>query len=129
MARIWAPVWYPSRMSDILAPATPFPPEGSAPPPEATPDPLAGDWSAGLRGPLRALGIPEPKLLSLEGMAQPPAPVRQPVESPPSAPAEAVEAPAGWAAPSEDPLHSQPHRPAPIPSVIVDITPPSPAPV
>src|SRR3954468_20682728 len=38
-------------------------------------DPLAGDWSEGLPGPLRAHGVPQPKRISMNGH----------VESPPAA--------------------------------------------
>src|SRR5205807_2197 len=80
-------------MSDAI-PNTPFPAE--APPPGNVPDPLAGDWSEGLRGAVRALGIPEPKLLDVESIIPPPPP-RAALPAAP-APAEAVEAPDAWAA-------------------------------
>jgi uncharacterized protein DUF6982 len=51
-------------MSDASAPPTPVPSE-AAPANEASLDPLAGDWSQGLPGPLRAHGIPLPSLIAL----------------------------------------------------------------
>lgn len=71
-------------MSDALdpRPATPFSPEGAAPPAAASADPLAGDWSEGLRGPLRAHGIATPRLLAFTD--SPP-----PVAAQPEAPAPA----------------------------------------
>src|SRR5207253_1062888 len=84
------------------------PAERVAPPlPAAVVDPLAGDWSEGLRGPLRALGIPEPKLIPLDGLPQPVPPPPRPVAP---APAEVVEAPDAWAAAAEDTLESRPPR-------------------
>ena len=129
-------------MSDAIEPrqTKPFPAEGSAPPPPIAADPLAGDWSDGLRGPLRALGIPEPKRLLLEGLPQPLPPPRPAITEPPRvAPvAEEVEAPDAWGA-SEDPLQSAPPPASEPPSVIItfteppvsappEVTPPSPAP-
>jgi hypothetical protein len=110
-------------MSDAIEQqkSTPFPAEGAQA--VAALDPLAGDWSEGLRASLRVLGIPEPKLLAIESIAPPPPPA--PLPAPPAA-AEVVEAPDAWAASSEDPLQSQP--PPPAPAFLPDITPPSPAP-
>jgi len=58
-------------MSDVSAPSTPFPAEAD---PQADPaaDPLACDWSEGLPGPLRPHGIPQPKLLTLNGASEAP---------------------------------------------------------
>src|SRR5205807_720260 len=87
----------------------PFPAE--AVPPVVQADALAGDWSEGLRGAVRALGIPDPRLLQIEHIPPPPPrplPVRAPV-------AEMVEAPDAWAAAGEEPLQSQPPPPAPMP--------------
>jgi hypothetical protein len=87
-------------------------------------DALAGDWSEGLPPPSRALGIPEPRRITLE--SAPVVAARAVSEPPPvAAVAEEVDAPDAWAS-EEDPLTSQP------PSVIVqmnpDVTPPTPAP-
>src|SRR5512140_2668700 len=72
----------------------PIPLPGRAPPPiSAAPiDPLAGDWSEGLPGPVRALGVPEPRRLTLEVAAA----------------VEAVAAPSAWEGATADPLHSRP---------------------
>ncbi|HEX9577428.1 MAG TPA: hypothetical protein VF993_06730, partial [Myxococcales bacterium] len=112
-------------MSDATEPrpSTPFPAEIDSA--AAQVDPLAGDWSAGLRGAARALGIPEPKLLPIEHVAPPPPlPLPAPVPAPV---AETVEAPDAWAAAREDPLQSQP-PPVQQPLLLPDTTPPSPAP-
>ena len=97
-------------MSDAIEPsATP-----SLPPAVATLDPLASDWSEGLRGAARALGIPEPKLLALPGPA--PLPKIEPAIAPvaadppvavalaelPSAPLEAAAQPAVVDAPAQE---------------------------
>src|SRR2546430_17447346 len=109
-------------MSDATEnrPSTPFAAEGAGSiPPPALLDPLAGDWSEGLRGPIRALGIPMPRLLALEGLPQP-APLPIPSAPPPVAPvADVVEAPDAWGAASEDPLPSAPPPASEPPSVIV----------
>src|SRR5438046_2811111 len=98
-------------MSDATEPRqnTPFP--AGAPPAIAQLDPLAGDWSLGLRGAVRALGISEPKLLPIEHVAPPPPPPwagpPPSVLVPPSAepatpwsePVGAPPAPAQWEAP------------------------------
>ena len=109
-------------MSDALTqrPSTPFPAEEPPEVSRAAVDPLAGDWSEGLRGPLRALGIPAPRSV-LEA--------RSPERGDGSAghPAhqtEEVEAPDGWAS-GEDPLVSEP---PPVAPSFPDTTPPSPAP-
>src|SRR3954470_1699854 len=92
--------------------------------PRADADPLAGDWSQGLPGPIRALGVPEPRRLALEGVTAPPAPRTQPA---------AVEAPGGWEEAGGAPLQSLPSRDGSIgeapPSVIVamDASLPTPA--
>src|SRR3954454_14772786 len=105
MCLVFCPDFSRSRttMSDAIEnrPSTPFPAEGAASiPPPALLDPLAGDWSEGLRGPIRALGLPMPRLLALEGLPQP-APL--PIPSAPAAPvAEVVEAPDAWGTTSED---------------------------
>src|ERR1041384_354930 len=122
-----------------MAETTPFPAPASAPPPVPV-DPLAGDWSDGLRGPVRALGIAEPKLLVLDGVVPP---LARPMVTEPPRPAprpEEVEAPDAWGS-SEDALSKPPPPPPPPPSVIAnitgafqapsfdpDVTPPSPAP-
>src|SRR6266852_3503572 len=131
-------------MSDSIAPAAPFPAERTL---SAPADPLGGDWSDGLRGPLRALGIPEPRLISLDGTPLPPPPLARPAFEPPAPAAGPVEARDAWASASEAALpsqapapQSQPPPPEP-PSVIAevtgafrmpafrpDVTPPSPAP-
>src|SRR3954471_16523329 len=69
----------------------PIPLPGGTPAPTcAAPiDPLAGDWSEGLPGPVRALGVPEPRRITLEV----------------AAPVEAVAAPAASEGPT-DPQHS-----------------------
>src|SRR5512146_1000858 len=74
-------------------PDAPVPLPAGAPAPIPA-DPLAGDWSEGLPGPVRALGVPEPRRLTLEVVAQ--------------APVEAVAAPAAWEGATADPLHSTP---------------------
>jgi len=63
-------------MSDVSAPSTPLPAEAD---PQADPaaDPLACDWAEGLPGPLRPHGIPQPRLLTLNGA----------IEAPPAGPA------------------------------------------
>jgi hypothetical protein len=134
-------------MSDAFEqskPTIPFPAEGALPMPAAeAADPLAGDWSEGLRGPVRALGIAEPRLLSLEGIPQlAPLPVVRLPEPAPVAPVSEVEAPDAWGAATEDPLQSAPPPASEPPSVIVtfseppttpppafpETTPPSPSP-
>jgi len=112
-------------------PQTPFPAEGAVPrPPAGGADPLSGDWSEGLRAAVRALGIPEPKLLALEGLPPPaPAPARAVSEPPPAEEVQEVHTFDGWMAPSEEPLQPQP-QPAPqeaAPS-LPDTTPPWPSP-
>ena len=135
-------------MSDATEPrqTTPFPKDGAPMlPPHVAADPLAGDWSEGLRGPVRALGIVEPRLLKLEGSIPPP-PLAQPAHSepPPVAPVAEVETPDAWGAAAADPLRSppppqseppsviitftDPPASAPPPSAMPDATPPSPAP-
>src|SRR5947209_664618 len=99
-------------MSDATEPRqnTPFPAE--APPAIAQLDPLAGDWSLGLRAAVRALGIPEPKLLPIEHIAPPP-PTVFVSDVTPASPAPSFEAPA-------------PSLEAPAPSFEADKTPPLP---
>jgi len=79
-------------MSDVSAPSTPSPAEAD---PQADPgaDPLACDWSEGLPGPLRPHGIPQPKLLTLNGA----------IEAPPAGPAVDDGAPADVAVETEQP--------------------------
>ena len=112
-------------MSDATEPraTTPFPAEGAASALLAGVDPLAGDWSEGLRGPVRSLGIEEPRLLLQGGLPQPGAPRH--VSLPPIAPvAEVVEAPDAWGDP-DDPLQSAPPlASSEPPSVIVTFTEP-----
>ena len=121
-------------MSDAIEPrpAMPFP--ADAPPVAAAgADPLAGEWSEGLRSAVRALGIPEPKLISLDGSAQRPdsAPPRASSEPPAAAagPADEVDAPDAWASATEDSL-SEPPPAAQLPDrpQLPDTTPPSPSP-
>ncbi|TMA08157.1 MAG: hypothetical protein E6J86_18845, partial [Deltaproteobacteria bacterium] len=57
-------------MADTSAPTMPFAAEDAAPRAIEAADPLEGDWSEGLRGPLRAHGIAPPRRLSLEDLAQ-----------------------------------------------------------
>src|SRR5438552_14763812 len=90
-------------MSDAVAANTPF---AAATPRPHEVDPLAGDWAEGLRGPVRALGLVEPRLITAGPAPSAPPPA---VSAPPVA-AEEVEAPDAWAA-AEDPLQS---RPAPV---------------
>ena len=47
-------------MSDIRADSAPEETSPDSPPAGEKPDPLAGDWSEGLPGPVRAHGLPEP---------------------------------------------------------------------
>src|SRR5438876_3823356 len=56
-------------MSEPRAPAPPSFSDDALPAPAAA-GPLAGDWSEGMRGPLRAHGIPQPRRISLD-VAQP----------------------------------------------------------
>src|ERR1700682_3255614 len=83
--------------------AAPFPLEPvQAAAPEAI-DPLAGDWSEALRGPVRALGIQQPRLLSASGEASA---EREPDAAEPAADAPQdgpVEAPDAWAVAEEQP--------------------------
>jgi hypothetical protein len=58
-------------MSDVSAPSTPSPAE-TDPQSDPAADPLACDWSEGLPGPLRPHGIPQPKLLALNGAIEAP---------------------------------------------------------
>ena len=57
-------------MADTSAPTMPFAAEDAARRAPEAADPLEGDWSEGLRGPLRAHGIAPPRRLSLEDLAQ-----------------------------------------------------------
>jgi hypothetical protein len=50
-------------MSESRAPAPPSFPDDAPPPPSGA-DPLAGDWSEGMPGPLHAHGIPGPRRIS-----------------------------------------------------------------
>ena len=112
-------------MSDATEPraTTPFPAEGAALAPPIGVDPLAGDWSEGLRGPVRALGIAEPRLLLLDGLPQPEA--NRAVSLPAVAPvAEVVEAPDAWGDPTEDPFQSAPPPSSELPSVIITFSEP-----
>jgi len=65
-------------MSSQITPPTPDVAEEG----NGLPDPLAGDWSEGMPGPVRAHGIPTPKRISLNGH----------LESPPQAPAKVHDA-------------------------------------
>jgi small nuclear ribonucleoprotein (snRNP)-like protein len=117
-------------MSDAIEPrqSAPLPAEGAALSRAA--DPLADDWSEGLRGPVRALGIPEPKRLQPDEIA--PAAPQEPAA--PAAPVAEVEAPDAWGT-SEDPLHSEPPAstdfrdtpPSPAPAFIAETPPPPPS--
>ena len=126
-------------MSDATEqrPTTPFPADAAA---AAPADPLLGDWSDGLRGAVRALGIPEPRSISADGQPEPGAPARAASEPPQPAPhAEEVDAPDAWGA-SDDALASEPPPPAraaflpevtpssPSPAFLPDVTPSSPSP-
>ncbi len=95
-------------------PSTPFPLETVVV--SAPADPLDGDWSEGLRGPVRPLGIPAPRLLSAAGISPELEPAVaataggtvtafQPAEA---AQDEMVEAPDAWSVAGDDPLHSVP---------------------
>ena len=90
-------------MSDSTEPrsSTSFPP-GTGAAASLPADPLAGDWSEGLPGPVRALGIPAPRLLAAQGAeAEAPA-TAAPVDD------GTVEAPDAWSVAADDPLHSVP---------------------
>ncbi len=107
---------------------TPFPAEGTAPVAAAAAvDPLAGDWSEGLRGPTRALGIPAPRLLVPDGQPMP-APVARPPPAPVAPVADDVVALEGWSATTEDPLQSAPPPVSEPPSVIITFSEPEPSP-
>src|SRR5437763_870331 len=71
-------------MSESRAPAPPsF--SDDALPASAAADPLAGDWSEGIRAPLRAHGIPPPRRISAEAQEpdeSPPAPASSPPPEP-----------------------------------------------
>src|SRR6267142_414546 len=133
-------------MSSQITPPTPDVAEEG----NGLPDPLAGDWSEGMPGPVRAHGIPTPKRISLNGH----------LESPPQAPAKVHDAhellqsefgepppaeeppPAFESSPAEEPppaFESSPAEEAPPPTAEAaapaeeppfdpDVTPPSPAP-
>jgi hypothetical protein len=118
-------------MADSTQASTPSPASEA---PEA--DPLLGDWSEGLQGPVRALGIPLPKLIALEGA---PLEAKRPASVPVAeAVSEEVGTPDAWGAVGEDPLQSEP--PPPLPAVMIapemqqeasllsDVTPAMPAP-
>ena len=97
-------------MSDpVSSPQTPF--SAEAPPPEGgvVSDPLAGDWSQGLPGPVRALGIPEPSPLAARAVA--------PIE-PAAAP---VEVPAPHGVTSEPPVAHAAEDSAPPPVVVHEV--------
>ena len=113
-------------MSDASEPqaTTPFPAEAALAALRSGVDPLAGDWSEGLRGPVRPLGIAEPRLLLLDGLPQPQAPRLESLP-PIAAVAEVAEAPNAWGNATDAPLHSAP--PSDPPSVIVTFTEPPPA--
>jgi len=72
-------------MSNIRADSAPreTSPSPESPPAGETPDPLAGDWSEGLPGPVRAHGLPEPAPLGTareESWAMSPPSVEAPAE-------------------------------------------------
>src|SRR5947208_2249459 len=104
---------------------TPFPAE--APPPGNPPDPLAGDWSEGLRSAVRALGIPDPRLLEVESIVPPtPAPAFE-AEKTPATPAPAFEAETTPATPA--PAFEAEKTPStPAPAFEAEKTPPTPSP-
>ena len=102
---------------------TPFPAEGAVAALHALVDPLAGDWSEGLRGPVRALGIAQPRLLLLDGLPQPEA-LRQEALPPIAPVAEAVEAPDAWGGAHADPPQLAPPPESEPPSVIVTFSEP-----
>jgi uncharacterized protein DUF6982 len=87
-------------MSETRAPAPPSFSDDPPPPPAAAPDPLDGDWSESMRGPLRAHGIPEPRRISLDANpAQPvPAASLHSVVAAPETPG-AESAPTPWSEP------------------------------
>ncbi|HEX4383010.1 MAG TPA: hypothetical protein VH083_08685 [Myxococcales bacterium] len=98
-------------MADSIQASTPSPDDIGEP----AADPLLGDWSEGLPGPAKALDIPAPKLISLEGQ---PVEARRPTVVPAvQALSEEVETPDGWGAVGEDPLQSEP--PPPLPAVMI----------
>src|SRR2546421_1920 len=72
LARDWnlSGILFHRAMADTSAPTMPFAAEDAAPRAIEAADPLEGDWSEGLRGPLRAHGIAPPRRLSLEDLAQ-----------------------------------------------------------
>lgn len=75
-------------------------------------DPLAGDWSAGLPGPVRALDVPQPQRLAV---------------APAAAGPDVVEVPIAWEDADSDPLQSAP-PPPPAPEVTPAFAVPAPAP-
>src|ERR1700682_4701620 len=107
-----------SAMSDAIEPRppAPSPAEGAERPPPAGRggDLLAGDWSDGLHGAVHKLGIPEPKLLALQGLS-PPAPASARAVPAPSPAIKELEAPDASGS-------------SPSPAFLPDDTPPSPAP-
>src|SRR2546428_1787533 len=103
-------------MSETSAPATPASAEAAAPS-SAAADPLAGDWSQGLPGPVRPHGLPQPTLFAFHGATPAPPPMESaqpPMDSAQTAafsrPAE-LAPPAALAAPSPAP----PSETAPTP--------------
>src|SRR5437016_12929609 len=100
------------------APATPDDPP-------SRPDPLAGDWSEGLPGPVRAHGLPLPHRL---GEARLPAPIQEeplrPMETPWSEPAQTL-ADAAWSM-APPPASDSPGSPAGQPSEDWPTSPPLP---
>lgn len=104
-------------MSDTTAaeprPSTPFPPEGGAPA-AAPADPLEGDWSEGMRGPVRALDIPAPRHLGAAEAGPDAEPAAAAAAAAGAAPGteDSVEAPDAWSVAADDPLHSVPPPPA-----------------
>jgi uncharacterized protein DUF6982 len=92
-------VWYPA--ADMSEPRAPAPPSFSddALPAPAAGDPLEGDWSEGMRGPLRANGIPQPRRISLVAQtSEPDETPPEPTSSPPPDPLP-ESAPTPWSEP------------------------------
>ena len=114
-------------MSDASAPPTPFPAEAG---PQADPaaDPLACDWSEGLPGPLRPHGIPQPKLLSLNGAIDAPPTAPAPDESAQAEVAVETQQPPGMIFDAEEVLRTPLTDDAPEPPPAEEATPDPPAP-
>jgi len=114
-------------MSDVSAPPTPFAAEAG---PQADPaaDPLACDWSEGLPGPLRPHGIPQPKLLSLNGAIDAPPTASAPDESTQAEVAVETQQPPGMIFDAEEVLRTPLTDDAPEPPPAEEAAPTLPAP-